>query len=35
MQRALMTGQTDLPVLGEPERLRLMELSEVTPESGE
>jgi bacterioferritin-associated ferredoxin len=35
MQRALMTGETDLPVLEEPERLRLVELSEVTPESGE
>ena len=29
MQRALMTGETDLPVLDEPSRLRLLELSGV------
>ena len=35
MQRVLMTGQTDLPVLDERERLLLMELSEVTQKRGE
>ena len=35
MQRSLMTGQTDLPVLDEPERLRLMELSGMMAERGE
>ena len=34
MQRALMTGVTDLPVLDEPSRLRLLELSGVE-EKGE